>query len=258
MTINLENRKKMDFSLIAKATKKKPRTFTELLHITRLPRKTLDLRLKEMCANGALIKSEHAYELNGASHFEGLTVDPARALSRMFRDKRMKTGFMVIMFVICFSTSGYVFARFFPLPETPEASPQPVILGNFTMALDINDVNDLYTWQVAIGYNQDQLEVLEVAAGDFLGEDFVFLNSTDSLPEEGYLLLGGTLKGPAGVADSGKSGSGRLGTMVFGYLTENYDTPEMLPEKVFETFLWNSQLSEIPVEGSTLTLSLVK
>jgi hypothetical protein len=258
MTINLENRKKIDFNMIAKATKKEPRTFTELLHITRLPRKTLNLRLKELCANGALIKRHHAYELNGASGFESLAVGSAKGLSGVFRNRRVKTGFMLIMLVICFSASGYVLARFLPLPETPEASPQPVILGSFTMALDINDVNDLYTWQVAVGYNQDQLGVLEVAAGDFLGEDFVFVNSTDSLPDEGLLLLGGTLKGPAGVGDCGKSGSGRLATIVFGYLTENYDTPEMLPERVFETFLWNSQLSEIPVEESTLTLSLVK
>jgi hypothetical protein len=215
------------------------------------------LRLKELCANGALIKRQHAYELNGASGFESLAVGSAKGLSGVFRNRRVKNGFMLIMLVICFSASGFVMAKLFSQPSSnKEVIPAPVVIGNFTMALNVSDIYDLYTWQVAINYDPNQLKVLEVTVGDFLGEDVVFLYSTDSSPD--LLLLGGTLKGTAGLSGSGKSGSGRLATVVFGYFTENYDEPEIVPKNVFETELQNSQGSIIPIKESTLTLSPVK
>ena len=69
-TINLENRRALDFKLIRSATDKTPRTFTELLHITKLSRKTLNLRLKELCAEGILLKNDGMYSSNGASEFQ--------------------------------------------------------------------------------------------------------------------------------------------------------------------------------------------
>ena len=55
ITINLKNRKKVDIDLIERAVKK-PRSFTELLRITNFPRKTLALRLKDLCSHGLLLK----------------------------------------------------------------------------------------------------------------------------------------------------------------------------------------------------------
>jgi PKD repeat protein len=62
-TIGLENRKEVDFEKIMHALGRSPRTFTELLAMTNLPRKTLSLRLKELCASGSIVK-DGGYHLN--------------------------------------------------------------------------------------------------------------------------------------------------------------------------------------------------
>jgi PKD repeat protein len=62
-TIGLENRKQVDFEKIMHALGKSPRTFTELLTMTSLPRKTLSLRLKELCVSGSIVK-DGGYHLN--------------------------------------------------------------------------------------------------------------------------------------------------------------------------------------------------
>jgi len=250
-TINLENRKRTDFDLIVRATKKKPRTFTELLHITRLPRKTLSLRLKELCIQGSLIKRDHVYKLNGASTFENLTIGPVKGLSRIFQNGRTRTGFVLIMLFICFSTSGYVLAMFFPLPSIKEPSQEPVIIGSFAMNLNVNNVTDLYGWQVPIAYNQSELKILKIAQGELKSFPYV-LNQTEL---KGELLLGGALAlGPV----PGISGSGTLATVTFGYFTENYDLPQIALNATFGILMFNSQKSIIPLEDSTLTLSPVK
>jgi PKD repeat protein len=64
-TINLENRKEVDFEKIMYALDKSPRTFTELLTITNLPRKTLSIRLKELCTSGSIVK-DGGYHLNSS------------------------------------------------------------------------------------------------------------------------------------------------------------------------------------------------
>jgi len=62
-TINLENRKEVDFEKIMDALGKSPRTFTELLTMTNLPRKTLSIRLKELRTSGSITK-DGGYHLN--------------------------------------------------------------------------------------------------------------------------------------------------------------------------------------------------
>lgn len=64
-TINLENRKGVDFEKITYALSKSPKTFTELLAITNLPRKTLSLRLKDLCTSGSIVK-DGGYRLNSS------------------------------------------------------------------------------------------------------------------------------------------------------------------------------------------------
>ena len=67
-TIDLENRRKIDFSLILNALRKNPKTFTDLLHLTGLPRKTLSMRLKDLCNSKVIDKYEYGrYRLNGDS-----------------------------------------------------------------------------------------------------------------------------------------------------------------------------------------------
>lgn len=252
-TINLENRRKIDFGLIQNATGMHPRTFTELLHITKLSRKTLNLRLRELCKEGVLIKEDGGYRLNGSLQIDDKGKDFVKGFLNGFHNKKLRTGLMLIALMISFSSSGYVLAKFLTLPQYIQTYREPVIIGNFTMALDVNNVTDLYGWQVAIAYNSSQLKVLEITPGGFVGDDFpFFVNSTDSIKD--LLLIASCLHGEV----PGKNGSGKLATIVFGYFTENYDDePKIVPIKVFETFLSDSKLRDIPIGNSTLTLTII-
>jgi len=251
MTINLENRKEIDFSLITSATKKQSRTFTELLRVTKLSRKTLSFRLKELCAAGVIVKKEGVYEVNGASQFAGEAGKPIEKFSKMFHDRRLKTGLMFIALLLSFSVSGYVLAMFF-IPQESEPPQKPLIIGDFKVSLDINNVRDLYSWQAVITFNPAELKVMKTIPGDFFDVEYpLFVNATDV--GEGILLLGGTLSGDA----PGKSGSGRLATIVFGYFTSEYEKASLVQAvRCYETFLLDSHGSIIPIDDSTLTLNI--
>ncbi|MEM2103049.1 MAG: PKD domain-containing protein, partial [Candidatus Bathyarchaeia archaeon] len=64
-TINLENRKEVDYDKILCALNKSPKTFSELLMITDLPRKTLSIRLKDLCSAGTIVK-DGGYRLSAS------------------------------------------------------------------------------------------------------------------------------------------------------------------------------------------------
>jgi hypothetical protein len=73
-------------------------------------------------------------------------------------------------------------------------------------------------------------------------------------PDDGILLLGGTLFGTG----SGKSGGGLLATIFFGYYTATYVEPSMVPSKgIFTTVLLNSNGDHIPINESTLALDTI-
>ncbi|MGB9778482.1 MAG: cohesin domain-containing protein [Candidatus Bathyarchaeales archaeon] len=249
-TINLENRKETDFRLIKSAAKQHPRTFTDLLHVTKLSRKTLNLRLRELCANGVLTKEGRFYKLNG---FAGDSRNSDFAeFSKVFQNKKLRTGLMLIALLLFSWGSGYVLALFTSLPNV-QTNKGPEIIGNFAMVLKVNDITDLYAWQVAIAYNSSQMKVLEVTPGDFVGGDFpFFVNSTDSA--ENLLLIGSSMKGD----ENGKNGSGTLATITFGYYTEDHDMPQIVFNDVFGTMLLNSRGETIPIEGSTLMLAMLE
>lgn len=249
LTINLENRREIDYGLIMDATKEAA-TFTELLHATKLSRKTLSARLKELCKNGAIVKINGLYQSDGSSNeVRGRSImRTSQGFSRAFRDRRLRTLVWMLMLVTSFSVSGYVLAMHFA-PALQQVNTEPVIVGYSTAIVGIHDVNDLYAWQVAMVFNATELKVLQVTAGNFVGTDYPFsFNSTDT--REGLLLLGGTLAGDM----PGKGGSGVLATVVFGYYTSNYKAPMLAP--TFETYLLDSQLQIISV-GTKLSLSVV-
>ncbi len=171
----------------------------------------------------------------------------------IFHNKKMKKLLMLIALALCASVSGHVLATLLAPTSLEENIQTPEIIGTFKMALDVNDVDDLYAWQVAIVYDSSHLKVLEMIPGGFVGDDFpLFVNSTDSL--EDLLLLGGSLRGEC----PGKSGSGRLAIVTFGYLTETYDEPEIVPGQVFKTFLIDSKNQLILISESTLTLTVIE
>jgi hypothetical protein len=252
-TISLESRRELDFTLIRNATDKHPRTFTELLHITRLSRKTLNLRLKMLCAEGILMKEEGMYKSNGASEIGNSGGHLMNGLSRVFNDKRMRTGLILVALLATFSASGYVLAMI----AAPTTYVQPYViprtLGTFTMTLNVSNVNDLYAWQAAIAFNQTQLKVAEAKAGDFLKVEYpLFDNSTST--RAGLLLLFGGLRGNV----QGKTGSGVLATIVFEYYVSNLTLPTLVSHAAgFDTWLEDSTLATIPGGPSLLGLDVI-
>lgn len=249
-TINLENRRDLDFKLIKNATDKHPRTFTELLHITKLSRKTLNLRLKDLCAEGLLIKEEGMYKSNGSSNFGNNGGNIVNGLSRVFADKKIRTGVMLVALLASFSVSGYVLATMIAPKTYVQNDLQPIALGTFTATLNVNNVSDLYFWQAAITFNSAQMKVIETNPGSFMSVEFPYFDSAN--PSQGLLLLAATLKGNA----TGITGSGTLATIVFEYYIAGYTPPSIISEKAgFDTVLEDSSLAIIPGGQSLLTLT---
>jgi predicted transcriptional regulator len=249
MTINLENRKEIDFGLIKNATGNHPKTFTELLHVTKLSRKTLNLRLHELCAEGVLIKGDDGYRRNGSVEIEDKGKDFVKGFMNGFHNKKLRTGLLLIAFMISFSTSGYVLAKLLTPPPQYIETREPAILGNFTMSLYIHNVTDLYAWQVVIIFNSSELRVLGVLPGQFLKIEYpFFVSATDSISNG--LFLGGTLCGNV----HGSDGSGELATVTFGYFVDNYkEEPKIVSKQGFlETRIVDSAGSPINLNESTM------
>lgn len=252
MTINLQNRKEVDFNLIKRAAKKKPRTFTELLHITSLSRKTLSLRLKELCSAGILVKEDRTYKLDGAFEVKDDDRGFLTEFSRMFDNRRIKISLMLIAFLLGSSVSGYVFATLL----IQQQFPQKQATGQVIMSLNVTDVKDLYAWQVVISFNSNELEVADITSGKFIGMEYpLFMNATDI--GEGVLLLGGSLFGR--VPGKNATDSRRLATIVFEYFVDEYEYPVIVPEiGWFETKLWDSRGSVISDSNSLLEFSPIE
>jgi len=257
LTINMENRRRIDYDLIVTATRKSA-TFTQLLHATKLSRKTLSIRLKELCKNGAIMKSDGLYKLGNSSQADNRSIGSLQAkslasnLSRAFHDRRLRVAVWTLMLVTSFSVSGYALAMYYAPSPPQQNHSEPVTIGYSVMALEVSDVNDLYSWQAAISFNATELKVLQVTPGNFVGLGYpLFCNSTDT--GEGLLLVGGCLEGDV----AGKSGNGTLATIVFRCFTSSYKAPSIVPEQMgFETFLEDSELTNIPL-GTKLSLKVL-
>jgi len=251
LTINLENRKQLDINLITNAVNRRGKSFTDLLHVTKLPRKTLSLRLKELCRTGVLTKSEGVYELNGGYEKKGGGIGSLRAIPDVLSDKRVKAFFAIMLLVIGFPVASHVLAGLFA-PLTP-STPDQVAQGEFTMSVRIYNVADLYAWQAVITFNPDEIEFVDVKPGSFFANEYA--DYPVSQTGNGFVLVGSALTG--GV--SGVSGSGDLATVVFRYYTANYELPRLAsedPEGAFNTLLENSNHEPIPIE-SPVALMLI-
>lgn len=168
-------------------------------------------------------------------------------------EKKLRKGLILSVIMLLLSMCSYVFALLFQISEPVFVQDEPRILGSFTMVLEVNEVKDLYAWQVVVLFNSEELGVLQVLPGEFLGTGFPFFVYASDV-NDGMLLLGETLVGDV----QGKSGSGRLATIVFGFYVETFKLPRIaLSCGCFDSFLLDSSLSSIPIEDGMLTLRVI-
>jgi hypothetical protein len=220
MLITLENRKKTDMNLILKTLQREPKSFTEILRATRLPRKTLNLRLKELIKSGAIIK-DGGYHLNGDKE-SGIWRMKNMKRSRFVKENlHGKSGVIILASLLCFLT--------LPLFSMPLVSSK----GNsFTVDVNISDAVDVFAWEVYVDFDPNVLYVIDVTAGDFLSSNTFVMNSTNArysqdeeLQFEGDCILCFNNRGEYGsvhIASTklgilpGASGEGTLVTITFG------------------------------------------
>jgi len=199
--------------------------------------------------------------LNGNNSFS--KENPLRGLlyALMGGNKRGRISLILTELLLTSALFGYAFATLVPKGSEPE----PKILGTFKMILYINNVEDLYAWQVIIKYDSQNLELINATPGGFLGENFPqCLNETNvdrgiflgPAIEKNLIIIGGSL---IGKDVNVKNGSGKLALLSFGYYTSNYETPRIIIKQgIFETKLLDSSGTEIPINENTLTLTFVR
>jgi len=257
LTISLQNRKEMDVEMITNALRRGPKTFTYLLHTTKLPRKTLSLRLRELCEGGIMIKDEGGYMLKEAQTIERRFGGALNRLSSISTDKRVRAGILLALLIVSMPVAAQVLATLFQSPASQPTTPvtiaEPTVIGTFQMVLDIQNVNDLYFWQTTISFSPQEMKVLDVEPGVFPQTQYQgiprILSKADY--EKGLVIIGDFLLPPA----HGWSGTGRLATITFGYFADGYGLPTLSSGSLFKTVLLDSQLNDAS-QGATLSLSL--
>lgn len=247
-SIDLESRRNTDFNLIVGALKEKSRTFTELLKMTYLPRKTLSLRLKELIKSGVIVK-DRGYHLNGASPSKEWTGKLKTHLT--FDTKHVLL--LLLVFIIGMPVGAKVYATLF----APVFPSEPIIKDTFRANIVVHDVTDLYGWQVGVRFDRDALVVINVTEGDFLGvkpplpvwtEDS-YINPSG----EGAVLIYASYRGQV----TGRDGNGTLVTIEFGVVVEGHRELELVKQvgtqKVL--ILWDSTGKEISNPAVTIEIA---
>jgi len=244
-SINLEMRRETDLNLIVKSLRTGPKTFTQLLKITRLPRKTLSLRLKELI-NSEMVTKGAGYRLNGSA---SSCMSRGIKLSRVFPYSRKNTMLMLLMLCVGFLLAQ-AYARYMVAPpiEPIEPTTTPVVTATFDVDIVVHNAANLYSWQVKIVFDPAALIVTNLVEGQFLEKDggttlfvaatkitkCVFsedtLNTTDQFTlimndenSADSVLVGGTLIGEA----LGVSGDDVLATITFGVIGEGSHIPQI-------------------------------
>jgi len=235
-SINLEMRKETDLNIILESLQTGPKTFTQLLKTTRLPRKTLSLRLKELISSETIIKDE-GYRLNGSlpsSMLGGIK------LKKVFPYSRKNAMLMLLMLCIGFLLAQ-AYARYMVAPIPPTETPKLIVTETFDVNVVIHDVTNLCAWQARIVFDPKVMVVTNVVEGPFLQEGegntlfvavtrivegifsqdtlntndpFTLITNDETNPDS--VLLGCAFIGEA----HGVSGRGVLATVTFGVIGE--------------------------------------
>jgi hypothetical protein len=220
--------------------------------MTSLPRKTLSIRLRELCENGTIVKEDGVYRLNGHFETNGTRNMVSHRFSNVLHDRRMKIGIAMIALIASVPFT-YACLTFFS-PQNQVELPQKVPLGSFRMSLDVHDVDGLRAWEAVVVYDPGNLEVLDSEPGDFLGVDFPFFVNVTNLSSN-VVLLASSLTGTA----PSRSGNGTLATITFEYFSSSYELPSLVPQWRGQETSWiNSQGVNVPFEiGTALTFTVV-
>ncbi len=249
-TINLENRKETDFSLILGALHSHERSFSELLRVTGLPRKTLNNRLKELCVSDAVVKNK-LYYLSEANPYKGLERKIMYGNSKIFQSKRA----IVMLMLLCVSipiTGRLVMAMLVP----GMAPPAPV--GYVTTVVSLKDAPGVYGWQIGVQFNDTNLKLIEITPGDFLtgaDQNLIIIPPQDQqtsdtkaiyfarMVEDGTWVVCQTLTGNV----EPKSGSGTLAVLRFACYYQPTEMPTLAYDiyKGYNTMLLRMDTSEI-------------
>lgn len=245
-TINLENRRKLDYHLILKAVQKKPKTFTDLLHTTHLPRKTLSLRLKSLRKSQAIRKENGSYCLNEPlpPDMEGEIMSAFNELTKSFWTNKRNLFLFLLLLCIGLPVATRVSAMIF----YSSAPAEPMFYGSLRVNITAHEVVDLYAWQTEIVFDSNDMCGAVFKTGDSFNVGYpFFVNATDI--GDGVLLLGATLKGNT----PGLTGSGTLATITFKIKTEDApDNPKILFNG--KTWLFDSNLEPMENVKELLTL----
>jgi len=248
-TVNLENRRNNDFNLILKSVKNKERSFSELLKITKLPRKTLNLRLKQLLMENKLIKNEKG--LYCANDGGGGILD------KEIQWPANKKLLSLLILCLCLPTISFALAMMIQ----PTIEPQP--LGRFIIKVGVKDVSDVYGWQIGLRFDSTKLKVVSVSPGDFfenptqcdnlLSKDITDLGNTLFITKvyNGTIVICQTLKGDS----PPKSGSGTLAIIEFQFYSSDYEKPELIfDDPAYGTALGRKDATEIPIDRNSISI----
>jgi hypothetical protein len=255
--INLQNRRFNDFCIILKALESKGRTFSELLKITKLPRKTLSLRLKQLLDDEETMKNGKYYTNNGKGKTTESLLDKE---IRFPSSKKLLASLIILMLGI--PSISLALARLYQPIE-----PQP--LGYLRVEVYVNNVTDVYAWQVGIRYNHTNLKILSVEPGNFLTEGIEAQSNKLSPNVEIYkntlffhnVLDGGILVACQTLTGSSPSvnGSGILLIIEFAYFYKYEEVTIIYDESPqYDTGLLRKDTTEIPISRNTITLHFKK
>ncbi len=123
-TIDLENRRNIDYGKILQALQKGPQSFTYLLKSTGLPRKTLSLRLNNLCSSGAISKNG-GYSLNGHSS-EKLIEETVHAVETFSGDWKKFARAFSLLLLMAVGTASVVSAFITVVPVVPVTETPPI------------------------------------------------------------------------------------------------------------------------------------
>lgn len=219
--INLKTRKKVDEYLILNALRKGQKTFTQLMQESRLPRKTLSLRLKELIHSGLIVK-DGGYRLSSSARKHTMRRGMNLKRSRFIRENlNGKSSTLILMGLLIFAMiSNYTVSLALSRSNV------------FTVKIKIYGAVDLYAWQTKVVFDPSVLAVRDVEQGGFLSSNALTANSTviNIPPREEIEIFegdsvfvfnsrvgyGAILIGESRIGDVfGVSGDGTLATITF-------------------------------------------